>query len=45
MIEVSCFYSLSSPWAYFAGPKIQDIVRRHGVKLVLKPPRRETLYQ
>lgn len=37
MIEVSCFYSLSSPWAYFAGPKIQDIVRRHQVKLVLKP--------
>ncbi len=37
MIEVSCFYSLSSPWAYFAGPKIQAIVRRHGVKLVLKP--------
>ena len=37
MIEVSCFYSLSSPWAYFAGPTIQDIVRRHHVKLVLKP--------
>jgi 2-hydroxychromene-2-carboxylate isomerase len=37
MIEVDCFYSLSSPWAYFAGPKIQDIVRRHHVKLVLKP--------
>jgi len=37
MIEVSCFYSLSSPWAYFAGPKQQDIVRRHHVKLWLKP--------
>ena len=37
MIEVSCFYSLSSPWAYFAGPKLQDIVRRHGVRLLLKP--------
>src|SRR5471030_2625030 len=37
MTEVSCYYSLSSPWAYFAGPKIQDIVRRHRVKLVLKP--------
>ena len=37
MIEVSCFYSLSSPWAYFAGPKQQDIVRRHHVKLLLKP--------
>jgi len=37
MIEVSCYYSLSSPWAYFGGPKLQDIVRRHHVKLVLKP--------
>jgi len=37
MIEVSCFYSLSSPWAYFAGPKQQDIVRRHRVKLLLRP--------
>src|SRR5436190_15326343 len=37
MIEVSCFYSLSSPWAYFAGPRQQDIVRRHRVKLLLKP--------
>ena len=37
MIEVSCFYSASSPWAYFAGPRQEDIVRRHRVKLVLKP--------
>ena len=37
MIEVSCFYSLSSPWAYFAGPKLRDLVRRHRVRLVLKP--------
>ena len=37
MIEVSCFYSLSSPWAYFAGPRQQDIVRRHRVRLLLKP--------
>jgi 2-hydroxychromene-2-carboxylate isomerase len=37
MIEVSCFYSLSSPWAYFAGPKLQDIVRRHRLRLLLKP--------
>ncbi|HEX2886281.1 2-hydroxychromene-2-carboxylate isomerase [Vineibacter terrae] len=37
MIELPCFYSLSSPWAYFAGPRLQDIVRRHRVKLVLKP--------
>lgn len=37
MIEVSCFYSLSSPWAYFAGPRLQDIVRRHHARLLLKP--------
>jgi 2-hydroxychromene-2-carboxylate isomerase len=37
MQELSCFYTLSSPWAYFGGPKLQDIVRRHRVKLVLKP--------
>lgn len=37
MIQLDCFYSLSSPWAYFAGPQLQDIVRRHGVRLVLKP--------
>lgn len=41
MVELSCYYSLSSPWAYLGGPKLQDIVRRHkgrlGVSLVLKP--------
>ena len=37
MAEVSCYYSLSSPWAYFAGPRLADIVRRHHVKLTLKP--------
>jgi 2-hydroxychromene-2-carboxylate isomerase len=37
MIELSCFYSLSSPWAYLMGPRLQDIVRRHRVNLVLKP--------
>jgi len=37
MTELACFYSLSSPWAYFGGPKLQDIVRRHRVRLVLKP--------
>jgi 2-hydroxychromene-2-carboxylate isomerase len=35
--EVSCFYSLSSPWAYFAGPRLRDIVRRHHARLILKP--------
>lgn len=37
MIELNCYYSLSSPWAYFAGPRLQDIVRRHHAKLWLKP--------
>ena len=36
-VELSCYYSLSSPWAYFGGPKLQDIVRRHRVKLLHKP--------
>ncbi len=37
MIALDCYYSLSSPWAYFAGPRLQDIVRRHRPKLTLKP--------
>lgn len=37
MIELPCFYSLSSPWAYLMGPQLEDIVRRHKVRLVLKP--------
>jgi 2-hydroxychromene-2-carboxylate isomerase len=37
MIELTTYYSLSSPWAYFAGPRLQDIVRRHHAKLWLKP--------
>jgi 2-hydroxychromene-2-carboxylate isomerase len=37
MLTLDCYYSLSSPWAYFAGPRLQDIVRRHRVQLTLKP--------
>jgi 2-hydroxychromene-2-carboxylate isomerase len=37
VIEVSCFYSLSSPWAYFAGPRMVEIARRHHAQLILKP--------
>ena len=36
-LELDCFYSLSSPWAYLGGPQLQDIVRRHRARLVLKP--------
>jgi len=34
---ISCFYSLSSPWAYFGGPRLMQIVRRHEIELTLKP--------
>jgi 2-hydroxychromene-2-carboxylate isomerase len=37
MGDISCFYTLSSPWAYLGGPRLQDIVCRHRVRLVLKP--------
>lgn len=34
---VECFYVLSSPWAYFGGPRLQDIVCRNRARLVLRP--------
>ena len=37
MTALDCYYSLSSPWAYFGGPQLQDIVRRHHLRLTLKP--------
>jgi 2-hydroxychromene-2-carboxylate isomerase len=37
VLAVDCYYSLSSPWAYFAGPRLVDIVRRHHATLTLKP--------
>ena len=37
MVELSCYYSLSSPWAYLGGPKLREAVERHRVKLILKP--------
>lgn len=37
MIDLHCYYSQSSPWAYLGGPQLQDIVRRHRVRLLLKP--------
>ena len=33
MTTLDCFYSLSSPWAYFGGPQLEGIVQRHGVRL------------
>jgi 2-hydroxychromene-2-carboxylate isomerase len=37
MAEISCYYTLSSPWAYFGGPRAQEIAQRHGARLILKP--------
>jgi 2-hydroxychromene-2-carboxylate isomerase len=37
MAEISCYYSLSSPWAYFGGPRFYEIARNRGAKIVLKP--------
>ena len=37
VVDVDCYYSLSSPWAYLGGPRLQDIIRRHGARLTLKP--------
>ena len=37
MTKLDCYYSLSSPWAYLGGPKLQDIARRHRAQLTLKP--------
>ena len=34
---VECFYTLSSPWMYFAGPRLRDIAARHGARVVLRP--------
>jgi 2-hydroxychromene-2-carboxylate isomerase len=31
------FHSLSSPWAYLGGPRFHDIVRRHDLKVLLRP--------
>jgi len=37
VVQLDCYYSLSSPWAYLGGPRLQDIVRRHRATLTLKP--------
>ncbi len=34
---VACYYTLSSPWAYFAGPRFDVVLRRHKATAVLKP--------
>jgi 2-hydroxychromene-2-carboxylate isomerase len=37
MADVDCYYSLSSPWAYLGGPRLEEIVLRHRARLTLKP--------
>ncbi|MGE0733857.1 MAG: 2-hydroxychromene-2-carboxylate isomerase [Alphaproteobacteria bacterium] len=37
MTDVEYFYTLSSPWAYFAGPQISEMAKRLGVRFIHKP--------
>ena len=34
---VSCLYTLSSPWMYLGDAQLNDIIKRHGARLVLRP--------
>ena len=34
---VECFYTLSSPWMYLAGPRLEAIVARRQARLALRP--------
>ncbi|TCZ66556.1 2-hydroxychromene-2-carboxylate isomerase [Roseicella aquatilis] len=34
---VECFYTLSSPWMYLAGPRLRQIAQRHDARVVLRP--------
>ena len=34
---IECFYTLSSPWMYLGAQQLNDILARHGAKLVLRP--------
>lgn len=34
---IECFYTLSSPWMYFAGPRLREIAGRHGARVALRP--------
>lgn len=37
MIRLHCYYSLSSPWAYFGGPRLAALTQAYEVKLELRP--------
>jgi 2-hydroxychromene-2-carboxylate isomerase len=34
---IECFYTLSSPWMYFAAPRLRAMAERHGAKVRLRP--------
>lgn len=34
---IECFYTLSSPWAYFGAPRMVEIARKHAARIVLRP--------
>jgi len=34
---IEYFYTLSSPWAYFGGPRMVEIARKHAARIVLRP--------
>jgi 2-hydroxychromene-2-carboxylate isomerase len=34
---IECYYSLSSPWAYFGGPHFVEVAKKHGARIVLRP--------
>jgi 2-hydroxychromene-2-carboxylate isomerase len=34
---VECYYTLSSPWAYFAGPRLAMLLKRQKASVILKP--------
>ena len=36
-ICIDCYYSLSSPWMYLGGPRLDAIVQKHDAGLTLKP--------
>lgn len=37
MQTIECFYTLSSPWAYFGGPRLAQIAAKHGATVRLRP--------
>lgn len=38
-LEMSVFYGISSPWAYFGAPRLAEIARRTGAKVTLRTMR------